>query len=133
MAGLDASFKQFPAMSCISCYSINYDRSVKLDPYLIDTLMRDLVRHGRSAAAYLVYLHLYRQTEGEGRVSIATSYAVLADSTGLSKRSVQSAVAHLVNRRLIRKRQSRPTATPVYSVLTPWSRPRAQQPGVSPP
>jgi len=84
--------------------------------------MRDLVRHRRSAAACLIYPHLYRQTEGEGRSSIATSSAVLADSTGLSKRSVQSAVALLVSRRLIRKRQSRPTSTPVYTVLTLWNR-----------
>ncbi|MBY0507849.1 MAG: helix-turn-helix domain-containing protein [Bryobacteraceae bacterium] len=97
---------------------------MKLDVYVIDTLMRDLVSHSRSASAYLVYLHLYRQTEGEGRASIATSYAVLASATGLSKRSVQAAVVHLQDRRLIRKRQARPTATPVYSVLTPWQRSR---------
>ncbi len=98
---------------------------MKLDPYIIDTLMRDLVRHSRSAAAYLVYLHLYRQTHGVGRPFIATSYGVLAEATGLSKRSVQIAVAHLVDRRLIRKRQARPTATPVYTALTPWIRPRS--------
>ena len=95
---------------------------MKLDPYLIDTLMRDLVRHSRSASAYLVYLHLYRQTEGLGRSSFSISYAVLADNTGLSKRSVQSAVAHLLDRRLIKKKLSRPTQTPIYSVLTPWVR-----------
>lgn len=95
---------------------------MKIDPYVVDTLMRDLVGHSRSAAAYLVYLYLYRQTHGAGRESIAASYAVLAEATGLSKRSTQSAIAHLLERRLIRRRQANPTSTPVYTALTPWLR-----------
>jgi len=95
---------------------------MKTDPYIVDTLMRDLVAHSRSPAAFLVYLQLYRHTHGTGRESAAISHAVLADLTGLSKRSVQTAVAHLAVRRLIRRRKSRPTAVPVYTVLTPWIR-----------
>lgn len=95
---------------------------MKLDPYLIDTLMRDLVAHSRSSAAFLVYLQLYRHTHGPGRESVAMSHKVLADLIGISKRSVQTALAHLIARRLIRRRKSRPTATPVYTVLTPWIR-----------
>ena len=95
---------------------------MKTDPYLIDTLMRDLVAHSHSSSAYLVYLQLYRHTHGAGRESVAMSHAVLADITGISKRSVQIAVAHLVDRRLLRKRAARPTAVPVYTVLTPWIR-----------
>ena len=95
---------------------------MKTDPYLIDTLMRDLVAHSHSSSAYLVYLQLYRHTHGAGRESVAMSHAVLADITGISKRSVQMAVAHLVDRRLLRKRVARPTAVPVYTVLTPWIR-----------
>jgi hypothetical protein len=98
---------------------------MKLDPYVVDTLMRDLVRHSRSASAYLVYLYIYRQTHGAGRASVATSYGALAEATGLSKRSVQIAVVHLLDRRLLRKRQARPTSVPVYTALTPWIRPRA--------
>ncbi len=93
---------------------------MKADPYLIDTLMRDLVAHSRSAATFLVYLQLYRHTHGEGRESIAMSHAVLADLIGLSKRSVQNSITHLLYRRLIRQRKARPTAVPVYTVLTPW-------------
>ncbi|MGA8030013.1 MAG: helix-turn-helix domain-containing protein [Bryobacteraceae bacterium] len=96
--------------------------AMRTDPYVIDTLMRDLVAHSRSAAAFLVYLQLYRHTHGVGRESVAMSYAVLADLIGLSKRSVQNAVAHLADRRLIRRRKARPTAVPVYTVLTPWVR-----------
>lgn len=95
---------------------------MKADPYIIDTLMRDLVAHSRSPAAYLVYLQLYRHTHGAARESVAMSHAVLADLAGVSKRSVQTAVAHLADRRLIRQRKSRPTAVPIYTVLTPWVR-----------
>ena len=84
--------------------------------------MRDLVAHSRSSAAFLVYLQLYRHTHGAGRDSVAMSHAVLAELSGISKRSVQTAVAHLLDRRLLRRRMSRPTAVPVYIVLTPWLR-----------
>ena len=94
----------------------------KIDPYVVDTLMRDLVAHSHSAAAFLVYLQLYRHTHGSGRESAAMSYAVLAELIGISKRSVQSALGHLLERRLIRRRKVRPTAVPVYTVLTPWIR-----------
>jgi hypothetical protein len=96
--------------------------AMKADPYLIDTLMRDLVAHSRSSAAFLVYLQLYRHTHGAGRESVAMSHGVLAELIGLSKRSVQTALAHLIDRRLIRQRKPRPTAVPVYTVLTPWLR-----------
>lgn len=95
---------------------------MKTDPYIIDTLMRDLVAHSRSAAAFLVYLQLYRQTYGVGRESVAISHSVLAELIGISKRSVQTAIAHLTERRLIRRRKVRPTAVPIYTVLTPWIR-----------
>jgi phage replication O-like protein O len=95
---------------------------MRIDPYILDTLMRDLVAHSRSTAAFLVYLQLYRQTHGMGRECVAVSHSVLAELTGLSKRSVQVAVKHLAERRLIRRRRARPTAVPVYTVLTPWIR-----------
>jgi len=84
--------------------------------------MRDLVAHSRSSAAFLVYLQLYRQTHGIGRESAAMSHQVLAELIGISKRSVQTALGHLVDRRLLRRRKSRPTSVPVYTVLTPWVR-----------
>jgi CRP-like cAMP-binding protein len=96
--------------------------AMKTDPYVVDTLMRDLVAHSRSTVAFLVYLQLYRHTHGVGKESVAMSHAVLAELAGVSKRSVQTAIAHLVQRRLIRRRQPRPTAVPFYTVLTPWIR-----------
>jgi hypothetical protein len=120
-AGLDG-INMPGAMGCKGCYSNEYYSWMRLDPYVVDTLMRDLVAHSGSAAAFLVYLQLYRQTQGAGRESAAMSHAVLADLIGISKRSVQNAVAHLAERRLIRRRRARPTAVPVYTVLTPWIR-----------
>lgn len=95
---------------------------MRIDPYIIDALMRDLVAHSRSSAAFLVYLQLYRHTQGIGRESTPMSHAELADLIGISKRSVQTALTHLMERRLIRRRKPRPTAVPVYTVLTPWVR-----------
>ena len=95
---------------------------MRLDPYILDTLMRDLVGHSRSSVAFLVYLQLYRHTHGAGRESVAMSHRILAELIGISKRSVQSALVHLISRRLIRQRKARLTAVPVYTVLTPWIR-----------
>lgn len=95
---------------------------MKIDPYIVDILMRDLVAHSRSSAAFLVYLQLYRQTHGAGRERVAMSHGVLAELIGISKRSVQNAVAHLSERRLIKRQRARPTAVPMYTVLTPWVR-----------
>ena len=110
--------RRMTAITAIAILAI----AMKIDPYVVDTLMRDLVAHSRSSAAFLVYLQLYRHTHGVGRESAAMSHRVLADLAGISKRSVQSALAHLMERRLIRQRKSRPTAVPVYTVLTPWIR-----------
>ncbi len=45
--------------------------------------------------------------------------------TGLAKRTVQLAVAHLTRRRLLAVAQTTPTAKPVYTVLVPWKRARS--------
>ena len=95
---------------------------MNVDPYLADTLMRDLVAHSRSPAAFLVYLQLYCLTRGMERTSIAMSHSVLAELTGLSRRSVQTAVAHLIDRRLLKSHKAKPTSVPVYTVMTPWIR-----------
>jgi DNA-binding MarR family transcriptional regulator len=126
MAFYVASGNRFAAIGCSCCYSDGYYSGMELDNYLIDTLMRDLVQHDRSPASFLVYLYIYRQTHGEARAAAAISYAVLAEATGLSKRSVQSAVGRLLERRLIRKRQPHPTSTPIYTALTPWIRVKAR-------
>ena len=101
---------------------VSISTAMNVDPYLTEVLMRDLVAHSRSASAFLVYFQLYCLTLGIGRNSVAMSHSVLAELTGISKRSVQSAIGHLIERRLIKCHKARATSVPVYTVLTPWIR-----------
>lgn len=91
----------------------------RLDAYVPDVLLRDLVSHDRSPAAFLVYLFLAARA-GRSRGGISMSLAELADRTGLSKRAVQLALAHLRRRHLIRTMQVHRTAVPKHLVLRPW-------------
>ncbi len=90
-----------------------------MDDYIVDTLMRDLCGHDRQPSAFLVYLYLYRQSSA-GQVQIALRD--IAEGTGISKRSVQSALTRLVRRKLVSAHRAHITATPVYTVLKPWRR-----------
>ena len=93
----------------------------KLDPYVTDVLLRDLVGHDRRPASFLVYL--WFTAEQQRRVSAVTiSYQELAESIGISKSSAQSAVGWLIRRRLLAVTKSSVTATPADKVLTPWRR-----------
>jgi hypothetical protein len=97
-------------------------RSLNLDAYVLDVLMRDLVGHDRAPSAFVVYLWLYARTRGQSKPSVGASLQTIASETGLSKSSVQNAVAHLTRRRLITARRSEPTAAPIYEVHRPWRR-----------
>ena len=81
--------------------------------------MRDLCGHDRQPSAFLVYLFLYRQASG-GDVQVALRD--IAESTGLSKRSVQNAITHLIKRKLISVKRESITAVAVYTILRPWKR-----------
>jgi hypothetical protein len=92
----------------------------RLDQYVADVLLRDLIAHDRKPAAFLVYFFLSAQT-GSGRAAkVSLSLADIADRTGLSKRAVQIALAHLRRRHLIRTTQAHRTATPAHIVAHPW-------------
>ena len=93
---------------------------LRIDHYVVDVLMRDLAGHDRRPASVLVYLHLWAQTWGAERRSIRTSHGRIAAATGLSRRTVQSATALLLRRRLLRMLKDSATATPEYVVLRPW-------------
>jgi hypothetical protein len=95
---------------------------IKLDDYVVDVLMRDLVGHDKSPSAFLVYLYLWGATRGRGAETAALSHQQLAHSTGLSKSAVQSGVRILLRRRLIRSRRATATSTPEYTVQRPWRR-----------
>jgi DNA-binding MarR family transcriptional regulator len=92
--------------------------TLRIDRYVIDTLMADLVGHDRKPSAYLVYLAI---AAGEGRVALG--YGELAERTGLSRRACQQAVAHLIRRGLIEATRRSANEAAVYRALRPWIRP----------
>jgi hypothetical protein len=96
--------------------------TLRLDSYLVESLLPDLTGHDHRPSAFLVYLFLWHAAGGARKKGIACSYQEIAMRTGLAKRTVQLAVAHLVRRRLLAVAQATPTATPVYTVLMPWKR-----------
>ncbi len=93
-----------------------------LDPYIVDTLMPDLVGHDRQPSAFLVYLFLWRQTHGAGAQTAQVALTDIAEATGLSKRAVQDALGRLSKRKLITVARDSITAIPVYTALRPWKR-----------
>ena len=98
---------------------------MRLDPYVVDTLLPDLVGHDRQPSAFLVYLLLWRLAgagDAGGGGPVAVALQDVAERTGLSKRGVQDAVAWLVRRRLLRVERASLTAVGTYTVLRPWAR-----------
>jgi hypothetical protein len=98
--------------------------AIQLDPYILESLLPDLTGHDHRPSAFIVYLLLWSRARGRRGQGVACSYQDIATDTGLAKRTVQIAVAHLVRRKLLNVRQATTTATPVYEVLTPWRRGR---------
>jgi len=92
---------------------------VALDAYVIDALMPDLVGHDRRASAFVLYLYIWRKTGGGARPAVA-SLQMMADSTGLAKRSVQTALRVLERRRLVMLRRRSPTAAPSLTLDCHW-------------
>jgi hypothetical protein len=89
---------------------------------VLEVLMRDLVSHDRTPSAFLVYLHLWGETERLGKPAIRTSHQEMAESTGLSKSAVQKGIRRLVGRKLLRAHKESATSVPEYRVLKPWRR-----------
>jgi hypothetical protein len=84
--------------------------------------MRDLVGHDRAPSAFLVYVHLWGESEQRNGASVRASHQTMAEATGLSKSAVQKGVRLLLRRKLLRVRKDSPTATPEYRVLRTWRR-----------
>lgn len=97
--------------------------SLPIDPYIVDTLMPDLIGHDRQPSAFLVYLLLWRRSHAIDAGPVTIALLDIAEGTGLSKRTVQAAIARLVLRRLISVSRSGITSVPTYTVLRPWRRP----------
>jgi hypothetical protein len=110
----------FAIVQCAKdCYINGRYSMVKLDEYVLDSLMRDLVGHDRRPVSYLVYLWLAAEQQRQHK-AVSISYSDLAESVGVSKSSAQSAVAWLIHRKLISSTKANVTATPNYAVQTPW-------------
>jgi hypothetical protein len=92
---------------------------VKLDEYITDTLMRDLVGHDRRPVSFLAYVWLAAEQQRRGK-PVTISYNELAESMGVSRSSAQAAIAWLIQRRLLGVARQSVTATPSYTVQTPW-------------
>ncbi len=93
-----------------------------LDNYVVDVLMPDLVGHDRRPAAFIVYLYLLRTAASSRRDSISISLQTIATKTGLSKSTVQGAIRHLRQRRLLDPSVAASVTDPVRRVLRPWVR-----------
>jgi hypothetical protein len=97
----------------------------KLDPYITEVLLRDLVGHDRRPASFLVYIWFTAEqqkcAQQRRASSVSISYQDLAESIGISKSSAQSAVAWLTRRKLLAVTKTTVTAIPEYKALTPWA------------
>lgn len=105
-------------------------RSVRVDAYVVDVLLRDLAGHDRSPAAFLVYLLLWRRTRGERVATVRMSHRDVAEETGLSRSAVQQALRILHRRGLVKSKRRHETDTPEHRVVRTWipRRPRAGKP-----
>lgn len=93
-----------------------------LEDYITDVLMRDLVGHDRKPVSFLVYLWLAAE-QARTKREIRVSYQQVAESVGISKSSAQAAIRWLLRRKLLSVQKGTVTATPVYTVRTPWREP----------
>ena len=99
-----------------------FRKTIPIDDYVLDVLMRDIVGHDRQPAAYLVYLWLYGRAARTKWRPVAASLRSLADETGLSKSAVQTALECLRRRELIESESEHATAVPSHRVLRHWRR-----------
>jgi hypothetical protein len=95
-------------------------KTLSIDDYVLDVLMRDLIGHDQKPAAFMVYLHLYGQAARNKGRRISVSARTIADATGLSKSAVHAALIHLRRRQLIATTADHVTATSRHCVLRHW-------------
>src|SRR5207302_10662104 len=88
-----------------------FRQTIPIDDYVLDVLMRDLIGHDQQPAAYLVYLYLYGQAARKNWKRVVASVRTLADATGLSKSTIQTALPNLLRRELSGTTRDHATAT----------------------
>lgn len=97
-------------------------QTTRIDPYIVESLLPDLVGRDRQPSAFVVYLYLWHRAARSRTRSLAASLQTIAVDTGLSKSAVQRGIRNLLRRRLIKIQKTSPTAVPGYTVLRPWVR-----------
>jgi DNA-binding MarR family transcriptional regulator len=97
-----------------------FRKTVPVDDYVLDVLMRDLVAHDQQPSAFLVYLFLFGRAARQHWRPVAASLRTIADETGLSKSAVQTAMDTLRRRELIVSARDHATAVPNHRVLRHW-------------
>jgi DNA-binding MarR family transcriptional regulator len=95
-------------------------KTVPVDDYVLDVLMRDLVAHDQQPSAFLVYLFLFGRAARQRWRPISMSLRMIADESGLSKSAVQTALDTLRSRELILTARAHATAVPTHRVLRHW-------------
>src|ERR1700740_1214213 len=90
-----------------------------LDAYITDVLMRDLVGHDRRPVSFLVYLWLAAE-QSRKRSEVRVGYQEVAETVGVSKSSAQAGIRWLLKRKLLTVTKQSVTATPCYTVRSPW-------------
>jgi hypothetical protein len=94
---------------------------VPVEDYVLEVLLRDLVGHDKHPAAFLVYLHLYGLAARRRWRPVRASLREIAETTGLSKSAVQTALVVLRRRELVATKKGSPTATPEHRVFRHWA------------
>ena len=95
-------------------------KTIRVDLYVLDGLMPDLVGHDKQPSAFIVYLYLWTRLAVSRARRLQVSHQTIANDTGLSKSAVQGAVRNLLRRKLIRSQLEFRTAVTEYIVLKPW-------------
>lgn len=95
-----------------------------LEQKALDFLMKDLVGVDKKASTFIVYLYLYSRDSSGGK-AMRVSLRELSSGTGLSKRSVQTAIRHLASRSFLEIEREGPTTIPEYRTLRPWEETKA--------
>lgn len=97
-----------------------FKETVPIDDYVLDVLMRDIVGHDQQPAAFLVYLFLYGRAVRQRWQPVKAGLRTIAEETGLSKSAVQTAMATLQFRQLVKTSRAHRTAVPAHRVLRHW-------------
>ncbi len=103
------------------CFVPRAISTIRIEDYVVDVLLRDIVGHDKQPAAFLVFLHLYSAAARIRWRPVEASLRDIAEATGLSKSAAQTAMKILHRRQLVATSRALRTATPAHRVLRHWA------------